>query len=118
MKRSIIDYTAYFISHLIKIPYTDCYIWDGHIKRRGGETNLHCPFTGKDEKAHRISWKIFRTDDGVIPPGKIVSRTCSSRACLNPEHLTVVDRVVRKNSIMHAAIAGAKQSEIRSKNLK
>lgn len=60
---------------------TGCWLWTGSISglRYGGITH-----EGKDERAHRVSWILFR---GPIPDGINVLHKCDTTLCVNPDHL-------------------------------
>ena len=62
-------------------PETSCLIWQ-LAKSRNGYGVIK--YEGKKQKAHRLAYEIFV---GPLQPGSVVHHTCSTRACVNPEHL-------------------------------
>ena len=63
-------------------PMSGCWLWTGAIvgqRRYGGMW-----FRGRNDRAHRISWKLFR---GEIPDGLHVLHKCDVKTCVNPDHL-------------------------------
>lgn len=60
----------------------DCWEWTGGLSEGYG----HLRIDGRDEKAHRLSWKMHR---GEIPRGKCVLHTCDNRPCIRSTHLYV-----------------------------
>ena len=60
-----------------------CVLWtgstDGHGYGQMWDSKLKRP-----EKAHRISWRLFR---GEIPRGRGVFHKCDTPLCINPLHL-------------------------------
>ena len=63
----------------------DCWLWTGAITPKGYG---HLSVNGKMIYAHRASYTLYT---GPIPKGLFVlhKRHCTSRACVNPEHLYV-----------------------------
>lgn len=46
-------------------------------------------FGGKAHKAHRV---VFEMANGAIPSGLHLHHKCENRACVNPDHVTLVTR--------------------------
>lgn len=67
-------------SRSVRVPESGCWIWMGACHERGyGNVTV----SGRCEKAHRLSWQIFR---GEIGPMHVLHR-CDVPACVNPAHL-------------------------------
>lgn len=73
-----------FLRRVLKTE--SCWLWIGQIDNRGygalGEK-------GKNLKAHRVSWEIYR---GEIPRGLVICHDCPSGdnpRCVNPDHLFI-----------------------------
>ena len=63
-----------------------CWIWQGFTGPSGyGVTSLY----GKQERAHRAAWLLFRGDipEGSGYHGTCVRHKCDVRLCCNPDHL-------------------------------
>lgn len=73
---------------LEKVNITDtCWNWTGFVNPQGyGES-----YKGGKERAHRLSYKIFK---GNIPYGLQLDHLCRNRSCVNPDHLEAVSRRV------------------------
>ncbi len=59
----------------------DCWIWS---KTKNNFGYGVVSFKGKKEKAHRISYEIFKEP---IPKGMYVLHRCDEPRCVNPDHL-------------------------------
>lgn len=76
-----------------------CWIWRGRLNDSGyGVVDAN----RRVWRAHRLSLVAAGRD---IPPGKMVDHTCRVRACVNPNHLRVVD--ARTNTIENSASIAA-----------
>jgi hypothetical protein len=68
-------------------PTSGCWIWCRQRMNKGyGIVTI--PYQGQ-RLAHRASYEFFR---GPIPNDKELDHLCRVRACINPNHLEVVDR--------------------------
>ena len=64
-------------------PNTGCRLWAGAIANTGyGKIKMD----GEMRLAHRVS---YTANVGEIPDGMIVLHKCDTRACVNPDHLSV-----------------------------
>lgn len=66
-------------------PWGECWRWLGGVVGGYGEFWLD----GRMQKAHRVSWLIFRGDIPFheSPHGLCVCHSCDTPLCVNPEHL-------------------------------
>lgn len=60
----------------------ECWDWNAGYEKRWGYGRIK--IQGKSEKAHRLSWRIFK---GPIPKGMGVLHKCDRPICVNPDHL-------------------------------
>lgn len=58
-----------------------CWIWQGRTKQDGYGS---CTFEGKEQKVHRVSYKVFKGDIGE---NLLVLHSCHKPLCINPDHL-------------------------------
>jgi hypothetical protein len=58
------------------IDESGCWIWQGAVSRRYGQTSRG--------RAHRVIWEQLI---GPIPPEHDLHHLCSNPLCVNPEHL-------------------------------
>lgn len=72
-----------FESKVEMIPECGCWIWMGAEDRHFGY-GMFTIKKYKTEKAHRVSWMLYR---GEIPKGLCVLHRCDTPACVNPHHL-------------------------------
>lgn len=66
----------------VVIPDSPCWLWSGSTLVDTGYGQFF--FRGKNEGAHRVSWRIA---GGDIPAGLNVLHRCDVRSCVNPAHL-------------------------------
>lgn len=63
---------------------TGCWGWQGALCYKGYGSFT---FIGKDFKAHRVSYSLFK---GEIPQDLCIDHLCRNRSCVNPDHLEAV----------------------------
>ena len=66
---------------LEKVDKKECWFWIAYCNEEGYGSFR---FRDKVEKAHRVSWILFK---GEIPEGKMVLHSCDKPCCVNPDHL-------------------------------
>lgn len=65
-----------------------CWIWGGS-RNGSGYGNLSWTYQGAVQTgAHRISYIAHR---GAVPDGLVIDHLCRVRACVNPQHMEVVE---------------------------
>lgn len=64
---------------------TPCWVWCRALTRRG--TAGRARFAGIRKYAH-VGY--YEQEYGPVPEGHVVTHLCSTRACVNPEHLEVI----------------------------
>lgn len=64
---------------------TGCWLWQGPLDRDGYGTFY---FRRRNRRAHRVGYFLL---NGPIPEGLVINHTCRNRACVNPQHLHLVD---------------------------
>lgn len=77
---------AAFEYHICPEPNSGCWLWCGPVfEKRGGYGIFTArPFGLFQQRAHRISWKIYRSE---IPDDLHVLHRCDNPLCVNPDHL-------------------------------
>ena len=88
------------------IAETGCWQWMGGVDRNGyGKVRVR----SKTLWAHRHSYEQLR---GPIPPGMSMHHTCGNRACINPDHLRLMESGEAARCGKHAKLDRAKVDEI------
>jgi hypothetical protein len=67
-----------------------CWLWTASKVPRSGYGQISVGI-GKEKVprlAHRVAWELLR---GPIPAGMVLDHLCRNRACVNPDHLEVVN---------------------------
>ena len=64
----------------------DCWEWTAGKDKNGYGV---FKFKGKNQKAHRISYELFKKK---IQKGKVIDHLCRNSGCVNPHHLEVVSQ--------------------------
>lgn len=89
-----------FEAQYIPEPMSGCWLWTGALIFGYGAIY----FEGKQHRAHRISWRLYR---GEIPEGLSVLHKCDTPCCVNPDHLflgthadNMRDKAVKKRSCL------------------
>jgi hypothetical protein len=68
-----------------KVQKTDgCWLWTGYKKDTGYGLIYSGDLSGKQERAHRISWILH---NGPIPDNLHVLHKCDNPSCVRPDHL-------------------------------
>jgi HNH endonuclease len=87
-----------FECYWIPEPNTGCWLWLGPMYANGygyySEARGRKP---RNVSAHAASWERYR---GPIPAGHEPHHTCSTRLCINPDHLEIMERSAHKR--LHA----------------
>jgi HNH endonuclease len=79
-----------FMSGFDRNPNTGCWEWIGKLNHSGYGLITRGRGDYRDQRAHRISYELFV---GPIPEGQVVHHECGNRRCVNPQHLTLDNRV-------------------------
>lgn len=71
------------------VEVNGCWIWQPRTSNgRGYGRTIH---EGKQILAHRLSYLLFI---GLVPEGFVLHHECSTRKCVNPDHLKLSAKVV------------------------
>lgn len=68
----------------ISLEPSGCWLWTGEVNRDGYGV-FYCG--SREYKAHRIAVEMFR---GKIPKGLHGHHVCKVKACVNPDHISIV----------------------------
>lgn len=114
-----------FEESIMPVPESGCWLWLRGLNTTGyGVIKVG----GRDEKAHRASWEIYK---GPIPRGSKVLHRCDVRSCVNPAHLFLGSQADNVRDMMakgrgsdskgernaNSKITAAQASEIRNSTL-
>jgi hypothetical protein len=69
---------------------TGCWEWIGKLNHSGYGLISAGRGDYRDLRAHRVAYELYV---GTIPPGQVVHHECGVRHCVNPNHLTLDNRV-------------------------
>jgi hypothetical protein len=75
-------------------PNSGCWLWTGNIFpfRNGYGAFTHRPSKTNMQRAHRVSWKLYR-DSNITSKDHILHK-CDNPLCVNPDHLFVGDQAL------------------------
>jgi hypothetical protein len=71
------------LSKSIPEPNSGCWLWIAYVDQKG-YGRLSTNVRTKPERAHRLSYQVFK---GPIENKKHVLHKCDTPSCVNPEHL-------------------------------
>lgn len=75
----------------------DCWLWTGAIKPNGYGV---FPVYGRTQHVHRL---VFQFSGRDLSADEIVDHSCWNRACVNPEHLRVTNKVGNGQNLSRGA---------------
>jgi HNH endonuclease len=73
-------YSRDWHDHVIPVPWTGCWLWEGDALKGYGTHRLD----NKNRAVHRLAWEEV---NGPIPSGLLVCHHCDVKLCCNPQHL-------------------------------
>lgn len=66
-----------------------CWLWRGALYSIGyGRLRVH----GRERVAHRVAYELMI---GPVPENALVGHLCDQRACVRPDHLELIEGIVR-----------------------
>lgn len=71
------------------IDENGCWIWNSKLRADGYGVIWGGVEEGREVRAHRLSYELHH---GPIPEGLTVDHVCRVRACVNPDHLRLLER--------------------------
>jgi HNH endonuclease len=91
-----------------RVDENGCWVWQKALLRSGGYGAIKRG--GKTLRAHRWYWT---QQHGPIPDGMQLHHECENKACVNPDHLTLVPRALHHGH-HHSALTPDQVREIRA----
>ena len=89
---------------------TPCWIWQHHINRGYGKTNIKRAGRMRSESAHKA---YYEDRYGVVPKGMELDHLCRVRSCVNPTHLEPVSHAENMRRGAVAKLTHAQVEQIR-----
>ena len=89
-----------FMAFVSPEPNSGCWLWTGHIAKTGygrfgmkNETGVGHRW--KAIEAHQVSYTLFVGEPprGIAGDCDVIDHICNNKACVNPAHLNVINRV-------------------------
>lgn len=79
------DKQRFYVKVQVIDDETSCWLWRGWTHKRTGYGTFS--IDGRRDMVHRQSWRLHF---GEIPPGMFVGHKCDVRACVRPDHLSLM----------------------------
>jgi hypothetical protein len=87
------------LSRSIPEPTSGCWLWLGIANAKNGYGYAPLGRRGCTRLSHRLSYEVFV---GPIPPGLHIDHRCSTKLCVNPDHLEAVTQQVNNQRQRHS----------------
>lgn len=95
------DLQTAFERHISPEPNSGCWFWTGPLSKKRGDYGVvtHRPSHTVQQRAHRISWKLYRNPN--ITEKEHVLHKCDNPICVNPDHLFVGDQALNMEDMAY-----------------